>query len=224
MRLLLFGAIALSGRGWLANHPGDDPWAPLDLRDPPGWTTQRKLAELRGDPAQCSAVLERSQVAFTAREPAGSGPCRRNDRIVLTDTLLSPAGTDASCAVAAGLQLWLDQGVQSAAEVSLGSPVARIEHYGTYSCRRLYGRDSGPWSEHATGNAIDIAGFVLEDGRRISVLRDWEGKSEKARFLHAVRDAACEVFGTTLSPDYNAAHRNHFHLDQAARGFSGACR
>jgi hypothetical protein len=53
----------------------------------------------------------------------------------------------------------------------------------------------------------------LADGRRISVLRDWNDAAENGRFLKAVRDGACQQFNTVLSPDYNAAHRNHFHLD-----------
>jgi hypothetical protein len=126
--------------------------------------------------------------------------------------------------VAAAFELWLRQGVQPAARELLGSPVARLEHFGTYSCRRLYGRGEGPWSEHATGNAIDIGGFVLEDGRRLTLLGDWQGDDQEAAFLRRVRDEACSVFGTVLSPDYNAAHADHLHLDQEARGFGGVCR
>ena len=221
--LLMVGALALAGRAWLRDHPQHDPWAPLDLNDPPGWATQRKLAALRDDPAACRAVLERSSVAFTALRPAGEGACRREDRTVLGQTpLASPPA--ATCAIGAAFTLWLHQGVQPAANETFNSPVERIEHFGAYSCRRLYGRNEGPWSEHATGNAIDIAAFVLADGRRISVARDWGGSGEKAVFLRRARDAACGVFGNVLSPDYNAAHADHFHLDQAARGFDGLCR
>ncbi|MGB3738299.1 MAG: extensin family protein, partial [Pontixanthobacter sp.] len=98
-----------------------------------------------------------------------------------------------------------------------------IVHYGAYSCRRLYGRTEGRWSEHATGNAIDIAGFVLDDGTRVMVLDDWSGSSDRALFLKDVRDDACDVFGTVLSPDFNAAHRDHFHFDQAGQDW-GVCR
>ena len=52
---------------------------------------------------------------------------------------------------------------------TLGSEVVRIEHLGTVNCRRIGGGDKGNWSEHATGNAIDISAFVLADGRRITV-------------------------------------------------------
>ena len=99
----------------------------------------------------------------------------------------------------------------------------QIEHLGSYSCRRLYGRGEGPWSQHATGNAIDIAGFVLADGRRISVLHDWSGSDGEAQFLHRARDGACGAFATVLSPDYNAAHRDHLHLDMGGN-WSGLCR
>ncbi len=222
--LLLLGAALLGGRAWLEEHPQHNPWAPLSLDDPPGWATQRKLASLRDEPDECRAVLERSNVAFRALDPAGEGECRREDRTVLAGAPLSPSQPIATCAVAAGFELWLRQSVQPVAEELLGSPVAQVEHFGTYSCRRIYGREAGNWSEHATGNAIDIAAFVLEDGQRISVRGDWEGEGKEAAFLRRVRDAACGVFGTVLSPDYNAAHADHFHLDQEARGFGGVCR
>ncbi|MCB5424358.1 extensin family protein [Altererythrobacter sp. CC-YST694] len=221
--LLLVGCALLAGRAWLQDHPEHNPWSPLNLADPPGWATSRKLAALHGDPAECRAVLERSGVEFAQLEPAGEGACRRESRVRLGD---SPFGSDApisSCAVAAGVVYWLRHSVEPAAQELLGSPVRRVEHYGTYSCRRMYNRDDGPWSEHATGNAIDIAGFVLEDGRRVSVLRDWPGEGQNSAFLHRVRDGACSAFSTVLSPEYNAAHADHLHLDQQGRAW-GFCR
>ena len=222
--LLVLGALVVAARAWLAEHPEHDPWAPLDLAHPPGWATQRKLAALRHDPAECRAVLARSDVAFEALPPAGEGECRREDRTVLSRAPLAPSSPPVTCAVAAAFELWLRQGVQPAAESLLGSRIARIEHFGAYSCRRLYGRAEGRWSEHATGNALDVAAFVTEDGRRISVQGDWAGADAEAAFLRRVRDEACRAFGTVLSPDYNDAHADHFHLDQAARGFGGVCR
>ena len=84
----------------------------------------------------------------------------------------------------------------------------------------------GRHSEHATANAVDIAGFRLAGGRRISVLRDWPGEGKDAAFLREVRTGACGLFATVLSPDYNAAHADHLHFDQAARGAMGwrGCR
>lgn len=224
--LLAVLALLVGARAWLAENPQHNPWAPLDLRHPPGWATQSKLAALREDPEQCRAVLERSDVAFEVLPPAGEGACARPDRTVLTATPLAPAGRPSTCRVAAGVEMWLRQGVQPAAQSILGSPVERIEHLGIFACRRIYGSASGNWSQHATGNAIDIGAFVLEDGRRISVLADWSADAgdPEATFLRAVRDSACDIFGTVLSPEYNAAHADHFHLDQQARGFGGVCR
>ena len=221
--LLLVGCIALAGRAWLEDHPEYNPWSPLDLADPPGWATSRKLAALRDDPAECRAVLERSGVEFAQLEPAGEGECRRESRVRLSGSPLAPDAPISSCAVAAGMAYWLRHSVEPAARELLGSPVKRVEHLGTFSCRRMYNREDAPWSEHATGNAIDIAGFVLEDGRRISLLRDWPGGGQGSLFLHRVRDGACKAFGTVLSPEYNAAHADHLHLDQQGRAW-GVCR
>ncbi|QYJ08538.1 extensin family protein [Qipengyuania flava] len=213
----------VAGRAWLADHPQHNPWAPLDLRDPVGWATDTKLQALREDVPACRAVLERSAITHEALQPAGEGACLREDRTRLADYPLSPNTPATTCPTAVAMVLWERDAIQPAAQTIFGSPVARIEHLGAYSCRRLYGRDTGAWSEHATANAIDIAGFVLEDGTRISVLRDWPGEADKARFLREVRDGACGAFATVLSPDYNAAHADHFHLDMSPR-WSSVCR
>lgn len=102
-----------------------------------------------------------------------------------------------------------------------GNEVARLDHLGTNNCRRIAGSARSGWSEHATGNAIDVAAFVLRDGRRITILRDWTGGGPKASFLKGARTSACQVFGTVLSPDFNDAHADHLHLDQAQRGWGG---
>ena len=233
LALLLVGAMVVGARSWLAAHPQHDPWAPLDLNDPVGWATERKLTALRDAPLECRAVLERSGIDFTAYDPAGEGACRRADRTVLSPLpdrglTLRPGAPQATCAVGAGLVLWMEKTVQPAALEHLGSRIVALDHLGTNNCRRIGGGDTGRWSEHATGNAIDIAAFRTEDGETVSILRDWSddsAESGKAAFLRAARDGACDIFSTTLSPDYNQAHADHFHLDQAGgrMGWS-ACR
>jgi hypothetical protein len=108
-----------------------------------------------------------------------------------------------------------------AAQAHFGQKVARLEHFGSYSCRNVYGRANATRSQHATAEALDIAGFVLEDGQRIRVLKDWPEDGTNAAFLRDVRTGACRFFDAVLSPDYNAAHRDHFHFD---RGPYRTCR
>ncbi|GMM94237.1 extensin family protein [Qipengyuania sp. MTN3-11] len=223
LAFLLLVSLFVGGRAWLAEHPQHDPWAPLDLNDPPGWATEAKLLALRNDVPACRAVLERSEVAFTALDPQGEGACARPDRTRLDAYPLAPDRPPTTCPVAIALALWQRDVLTPAAEEIFDSEIAQVEHLGAYSCRRLYGRSSGNWSEHATGNAIDIAGFVLEDGTRISVLRDWDEGGDRQDFLRRVRDGACDSFSTVLSPDYNAAHADHFHLDMSGR-WNGLCR
>lgn len=228
--LLCAASLGAAGYAWLREHPEHDPWATLMLGDPPGWATGMKVREMRADRMECRAFLDRSLIKTEALPPAREGQCLRADRQVLSsaaraEVALTPRGAQATCAVDAGLALWLEHGVQPAAQRLLGTRVARIEHLGTNNCRRIGGGEAGNWSEHATGNAIDIAAFVLEDGQRIAVLKDWNGGDDAAAFLRAARDSACESFATVLSPDYNAAHADHLHLDQAQRsGGWSTCR
>ena len=222
--MILIGvALLVGGAAWLAEHPEHDPRAPLDLNDPVGWATATKLANLRGDTQLCRAVLRRSNVAIAALEPTGEGACARPDRTVLEEYPFTPGRPSSTCDVALALELWQRNTLNRIAENLFEANVSQVRHVGTYSCRRLYGRGTGDWSEHATGNAIDIVGFTLSDGTDISVLGDWDGGGRKSVFLRQARDGACEVFSTTLSPDYNSAHADHLHLDMARR-WSGVCR
>ena len=65
-------------------------------------------------------------------------------------------------------------------------------------------------------NAIDIAGFVLEDGTRISVKEHWRERSDAGKYLTRIHKKACRLFSVTLGPDYDAAHADHFHLDMGS--------
>jgi len=217
---------------WVARHrPGDLLGTSLDLGQPVGLFTGRKLAGLTEDRDRCLALLDRAGIAYEMLATKGEGQCRAPDQVRLDaraplGVALSPRDVAPSCPVAAALAMWKWNVVQPAALKHLGSRVASIDHFGSYACRRIYGRSEAAWSEHATADAIDVAAFVLSDGRRVSVAGDWTGEGDKAAFLREVRDGACDLFATVLSPDYNAAHRDHLHLDQAARGAIGwrGCR
>lgn len=227
--LLLIVGGYLIVRDYARRHPQDVPWTDLDLKDPIGGFTGRKLASLGDDPGLCRTLLRRAGVDDVAVPPRLSQPsCGYSDgmRLVGRDVRYAPGGLVTACPVAAALHLFDTRVVQFAALRHFNSRVVGIEHFGSYSCRRLYGRSEGEYSEHATADAVDISGFVLADGMRIRVLSDWRGEGAKAAFLRDVRDGACELFATVLSPDYNSAHRDHLHLDQAKRGEMGfrVCR
>lgn len=118
-----------------------------------------------------------------------------------------------TCPLAFAFSTWVQSDLQVSAMGEFDSPVARVETFGTYACRNINGAASGRLSEHASANAVDVAAFVLQDGRRITVEGGWRGDEREARFLRSVRAAACRRFNTVLSPDYNAAHYNHMHFD-----------
>ena len=213
----------------MRKRPQDFPWTRLDLRQPIGAFTGPKLARLGSSASFCRSLLREVGADDVPVPPRSGGPsCGYRDGMRLGSRPIGfrPAGPIASCSVAAGLYLLETRVIQPAAMRHFGSRVIAIDHAGSYSCRRLYGRSEGAYSEHATADAIDILGFRLADGRRISVLRDWNGERPKAEFLRDVRDGSCRLFSTVLSPDYNAAHADHLHLDQAERGSFGwrGCR
>ena len=208
--------------------PQDLPWTPLDLDAPIGFATAGKIAATDG--ATCRLLLDKADIAYRPLAGSSGGTCGYDDGVTWATggrrrLRYVPASPPLACPLAAALAVWEREVVRPAAEQRLGARVVAIEHYGSHSCRRMYGRSTGAWSEHARGRAIDIAGFELSDGRRITVARDWTGSGAKTLFLHEVRDGACRLFATTLSPDYNAAHRDHLHLDEASRGVMWrACR
>lgn len=231
---MLVALVILAWFGWgeyqrlLREEPERFAWTELSLADPIGPFTGRKLAALGGDGARCQALLAAIGNADRSAPPRrGADPgCGYEDGIALrpedaTALRYTPPQLVTACPVAAALALWERDTVQPAALRLLGQRIASVEHFGSFSCRRLYGRADGAWSEHATADAVDIAGFRLADGHRISVLADWNAATADAAFLRAVRDGACELFATVLSPDYNSAHANHLHFDQAARGATG---
>lgn len=232
--LVVLAVLGLAGLALWAmtrGRPQDLPWTPLDLAQPAGLFTGRKIAALGGDLPACRALLDRAGVHYRVLPELRDGQCGYADGIRFADggarrIGFAPGGVGLSCAVAAGLSAWEWDIVQPAARRYFGQRVVAIDHLGSYNCRRLYGRSTGDFSEHAHANAIDVAGFRLADGTRITVLGDWRDSGDKGRFLHTVRSGACDLFATVLSPDYNAAHRDHLHLDQARRGTMGwrACR
>ncbi len=225
--LVLVAAIGLALYSWGRGHPEQLPWTPLSLADPVGRFTPYKISGLRDDARACRALLDAGGEDYVALPPVrGLGVCGYSDGVRLepSRSFSYRPRAELSCPVAIGLFLWEKQIVEPAALRHFGSPVVRVDTYGSYACRPIRGGREGRWSEHAHANAIDIAGFRLADGRRITVVGDWTRQGAEAAFLREVRDGACRTFSTTLSPDYNSLHRDHLHLDQAARGGWTFCR
>jgi hypothetical protein len=173
---------------------------------PPGYPAQRIDPRLRSSdgarppfpPAMPGGPPLGPPRAMAAAGPAGVQP---------TATL--------ACPMVSVLDQWIDGAVQPAAQRWFGQPVVEIKQISSYSCRSMNGQRGMPISEHAFGNAIDVAAFTLADGRQVSVRDGWRGRPEESGFLHDVQAAACQAFTTVLAPGSNAFHYDHIHMDLA---------
>ncbi len=232
---LLVAAVSLSGCGGLipsAKAPsspaaGDARSAPASAQAP----APRRFASMpqsfapSAADAACIADLSEAGAQFDPVPDTYAAPgCNKLGTVQLS--ALSGDGSrfgvsnigPVQCTTASAFTAWARYGVDRAARQLLGSPLARIETMGSYACRNVAGSDRR--SAHATAGAVDVSGFVLEDGRRISLSRDWNGGDPATReFLRVVHRSACKRFGTVLGPDYNRAHEDHFHLEGTGAKF-----
>ena len=168
--------------------------------------------------AQCFADLRSLGVAFQPLPDRETGPgCALVGTVKLLDIGVPTANLGAvRCGEARAYAAWARNAVAPAAYQILGSELARVDTMGSYACRNVVGSPAGAGrrSGHAVANAIDVGGFVLKDGRRITILDHWNAPDPATRqFLQTIHASACKRFGTVLSPDYNAAHRDHLHLE-----------
>lgn len=200
--------------GWVP--PRYDPWAALDLREEPNLLSRWKLYRMRDDRQACLMALEEAEAGFVVARDQPGGDCPLENLVrVGSGGVGFNQGFTATCGLAAAWEMFRRHTLQPAAMRHFGVQVERVDHLGTFACRNVYGREEGRRSQHATANAIDIAGFRLADGTRISVLSDWDNQAQpkKMAFLRDIHEGACGVFNGVLGPEYNAAHRDHFHLD-----------
>ncbi|MEG8057630.1 extensin family protein [Sphingomonas sp. 22L2VL55-3] len=205
-------ALTLAGCG-----RADRPTAPTKTRPNLSVPSNRETA-------QCLADLRELHVSFQVLPDRETGPgCGLNGTVKLVDIGVPVANlTAVRCGAARAFIGWTRNAVAPAAYQMLGSELARIDSMGSYACRNVVGsaRNTSRRSGHAIANAIDVGGFVLKDGRQITVLNDWNSADPQVRqFLQTIRASACKRFGTVLSPDYNAAHRNHLHLEDDHANF-----
>jgi hypothetical protein len=148
------------------------------------------------------------------REPVPLG--RERVPVATGSVSVQPAATLA-CPIVSALDSWFASGVQPAAMKWFGVQVAEIKQISAYSCRGMNGQPGARISEHAFGNALDIAAFTLADGRRIVVKDGWRGAPEEQGFLRDVQASACQHFSTVLAPGSNAYHYDHIHVDLMRR-------
>jgi hypothetical protein len=188
--------------------------APFDFSRPPGLVSSLHLQFFRWKPERCLAALARGDIDYrTVPGKEMENGCGYGGAVSLQQSGVRYGSRILlQCPAMAALILWERQVLGPAAE-RYGKKLVAVRHLGTYACRNRNNRREGRRSEHATANAIDIAAFTFADGSSVSVATDWKEDGAKGRFLHEVRDGARRAFNVVLSPDYNAAHRSHFHLD-----------
>jgi hypothetical protein len=223
----LLGAWAVAtGRLKIPEH--FNPWAPLDVNAPPGWLTGYKLSRARSEPGRCLAALAQTGMQYDLLPDRVTGPgCGFKNAVRLRSAGVRLGTTPSlSCPMALSFFMWERHALQPAAMQHFGQPVAAVEHLGSYACRNVNrGEGAVPGasrSRHATADALDVAGLTLANGRRITVLQAWprsgaaDAASTNDPAALLVRDAhrgACRFFNGVLGPDYNAAHRDHLHLE-----------
>jgi len=180
------------------------------------------------DGAQCREELKKTGAVFRAlrdREKPDQNGCGIPHGVILTKgptgiTYSGPLMIDCSLALALPS---IEKVIQEEAQRHLGEPITRITTLGSYSCRSVRG-----WreriSQHALGNALDMAAFSTKNGSKASVMRDYEMGVEapatpRGRFLRAIYRRLWSEGGVTrvLGPEWDAAHRDHFHLDRGIR-------
>ena len=222
--LLVVVIVAIVAVGWTQCRRLPDrynPWAPLDLRARPDLFVSYKLHRLDEDGAACLAALKQSGATFTTvHDYIGSGGCGWAEAVRLTSTSVARLEKPAivTCPLAASLVLFDRNTLQPLAQEMFGQPVASIAHVGSYACRNIYSEPDAALSRHARAEAIDVIGFRLGNGRDIRLANDWN-RGDDGQFLHDAERRGCHFFGVILGPDYNAAHRAHFHLESGSWGW-----
>jgi len=228
---LFFASLAVIASAVAVFHPESplpDAWNPIKpfhVADPYTPLTDWKLANALDDPIQCRAALaEVATFAATGQKQSDNPNCGIDNAVVVQDILgVRLGGLETDCQTALRTAMWISFELAPLASQLFGQELTQIDQLGSYSCReiRTTAGSGGRMSTHAKALAIDVAGFRLEDGARISLVHDWDNGTEVGEFLQAARNGACEWFKTTLSPDYNSLHADHFHLQ--AVGW-GTCR
>jgi len=200
-----FALFSLAGCGW------------VEHAERPAWRAQAENVCLSRGLVKPSAYIE------ALPEISGPGICGMTHPFRAAALADGTVGVDKAvtidCSMIPALEAWLADVVQPIARARFGSQVVGLEAFGAYSCRSVDNLAGTKLSEHAFGNAIDVSGFNLADGRHISIVRDWKkADTQESAFLHEIHAGACQHFTTVLGPGADVFHYNHFHLDLAMHG------
>jgi hypothetical protein len=192
--------------------PAGSPGAPLPITPEPG----EPIAEGTDPypqpyPARPAYGVPPVAIPAQPSPPVETVPLGREPGLT-SQVSVAPAATLA-CPLVAQLDNWMATGVQPAASRWFGQPVVEIKQISAYSCRSMNSQRGAPISEHAFGNALDVAAFTLADGRKVTVRDGWRGAPEERAFLHDLHASACRLFATVLAPGSNAFHYDHIHVD-----------
>jgi hypothetical protein len=219
--VLLVSAYGLSRLGYFEWPRPYDPLVLPDLDAAPNLLTPFKLKLIDSSAENCRAAFARAGKAVAIEpERTDGAQCIKQGTIKLASLSTAKLQVEETrCAIAARLFMWEYNVVQPAARKYFNEPVTEILHFGSYSCRTIRGSSAN--SEHATANAFDISGFRLRSGKLITLKQQWQGAQPEAKFLREVRGGACDYFNLVLSPDYNADHHDHLHVDM---GWYRSCR
>lgn len=225
--LVLLLTVGAAGAFWLGMVPQRlSPFSPLSLAEPDHWFLDPRLAALKRDKDLCLYVMKEPHIVAAPVDdnPYNKDGCGWSNAVKVTTAGGADIGLNpVSCEAAAAFALWMEHEVQPHAQKTFGKRVTAVQDYGTYSCRNIIGNPI--WkdflSQHALANAIDISEFTLEGGQKINVAKNWKTPEKEAEFLQTIHRRACRYFRVALSPNANAAHRDHFHFD---RGYMWTCR
>lgn len=167
----------------------------------------------------CRSLLQTLGVKFENRN-AESDPAGCSIPYPLTVTSLGSnirleQAAEMNCTMAEVAARFMQETVSPAATDKFGQSLKSL-NASAYSCRSRNGTNK--LSEHAFGNALDIASFTLSGGTTVAI--EMQPADKAAAFLGTVRKAACGPLKTVLGPG-DPDHSEHFHFDLAPRRHGG---
>ncbi|WP_162894965.1 extensin family protein [Rhizobium terrae] len=191
-----------------AGTPPPPPPPPLVKEDP---------EELKA----CLAGLTALGAKFEPTDPIDDGDgCGIEHPIDVAEVLpgVELGGATMRCKTALTMAHWLKDTVQPALNIAMpGRRIVGLVPGSTYSCRLRNSASTGKISEHARGNAFDVAAFRLDNGEKMEMKPRTEDSTLEGAFQRTATAGACLHFTTVLSPGSDAAHETHLHLDVLER-------